>query len=405
MQGSASGESPLRVLVTGTSLLLRRHRHIFEALAPHFAHVDYLPACRVSHFHRAAYKLGSIVYRRAPRSVTSLIERLGAMHPWDARVFVARSLQLESQIARLPDAPDLILHVFGMYCPLWARPSIPYAMILDYTEALAYRNWREWAPFATETSLRERLLCERRAYHNAVHLFPFGNRTRRSLIEDYGVAPAKITVIGSSGYFTDADSDQRTFGSKRILCYCGSGPDFYRKGGDRVLDAFRIVRQQIPDAKLSIVGYSSKIDDPGVENHGFVSSPEKMRELFLSSDLVLAPARCDPFPTFLIEAMNFGVPCVTSDADGMPEIIAHEVTGLVLSDASGPQLAAEVVRLLNDPQRLAAMSRSGKERAREKFSSARVAGTVAEAIQKLPIHPNVDRHPTTQYRPGLLEAR
>jgi glycogen synthase len=54
-----------------------------------------------------------------------------------------------------------------------------------------------------------------------------------------------------------------------------------------------------------------------------------MRELFLSSDLVLAPSRCDPFPTFLIEAMNFGLPCVASDVDGLPEIVEHEVTGLV----------------------------------------------------------------------------
>jgi len=401
MQGAASIESPLSVLVTGTSLFLRRHGHIFEALAPHFAHVDYLPERRVSHFRRAAYKVGSTLYRRAPRPVTSAIERLGAIHPWDARVFVARSLQMESQIASLPNAPDLILHVFGMYCPFWARPSIPYAMLLDYTEALANRNWRDWAPFATEASLRARLLCEKRAYHNAVHLFPFGNGTRRSLIEDYGVDPAKITVIGSSGHLAEPYSGDRIFGSKRILFYCGNGPDFYRKGADRVLAAFRIVRQQIPDAKLAIVGMSSEITDPGVENHGYVSSPERMRELFLSSDLVLAPARCDPFPTFLIEAMNFGVPCVTSDADGMPEIVAHEVTGLVISDVSGAQFAAEVVRLLNDPQRLVAMSRSAKERASEKFSSAHVARIVAEAIQKLPIHPTVDRQLKVNIAPVL----
>jgi glycosyltransferase involved in cell wall biosynthesis len=87
--------------------------------------------------------------------------------------------------------------------------------------------------------------------------------------------------------------------------------------------------------------------------------------------------------------MNFGVPCVTSDADGMPEIVAHEVTGLVISDVSGTQLAVEVVSLLNDPQRLVSMSRSARERASEKFSSANVARIVAEAIQKLPIHPTV----------------
>jgi hypothetical protein len=120
MQGAASIESPLSVLVTGTSLFLRRHGHIFEALAQHFAQVDYLPERRVSHFRRAAYKVGSTLYRRAPRPVSSAIERLGAIHPWDARVFVARSLQMESQIASLPNAPDLILHVFGMYCPFWA---------------------------------------------------------------------------------------------------------------------------------------------------------------------------------------------------------------------------------------------------------------------------------------------
>jgi glycosyltransferase involved in cell wall biosynthesis len=403
MQGTASFKSPLSVLVTGTSLFLRRHGHIFQALAPHFAHLDYLPARDVSHFHRAAYKLGSILCQRAPRRVNSALERLAAMHPWDARVFIARSLQLESQIASLPNVPDLILHVFGMYCPFWARPSVPYAMLLDYTEALANRNWRDWAPFATEASLRARLLCERRAYHNAVHLFPFGNGTRRSLIEDYGVDPAKITVIGSSGHFADPYPDHQPFGSKRILFYCGDGPDFYRKGGDRVLAAFRIVRQQIPDAKLAIVGMSSEIADPGVVNHGYVSSPEKMRELFLSSDLVLAPARCDPFPTFLIEAMNFGVPCVTSDADGMPEIVAHELTGLVISNVSAPDLAVEVVRLLNDTQRLVEMSRRARERASEKFSSAHVARIVAEAIQNLPIHPTVDRKPNLNIAP-LLET-
>ena len=321
------------------------------------------------------------------------MERLSPIHAWDARVFVARSLRLESQIARLPSAPDVILHVFGMYCPFWELPNIPYAMILDYTGALAHRNWPDWAPFSTESSLSARLTCERRAYKNAAHLFPFGNGTRRSLIEDYGVDPAKITVTGSSGHFSERFSGDRTFGSKRIFFYCGNGPEFYRKGADRVLAAFRIVRDRIPEAKLAIVGMSSKIAEPGVENYGYVSSPDKMRELFLSSDLVLAPARCDPFPTFLIEAMNFGVPCVISDVDGMPEIVAHEVAGVVVSNPSGPALAAEVVRLLNDPQRLMAMSLSGRERALEKFSSAHVAKIVAEAIQKLPIQPATTRQP------------
>jgi glycogen synthase len=393
MTNSGPDKPQLNVLVTGTTLFLARYKHIFEALTQYFARLDYLPEPPLGQLRWAIYKGGLILRRRAPRAFSAAIERLGPLHPWDARIFIARSLRLESQIARLPKAPDLIIHTFGMYCPFWKRPSIPYAMILDYTEALAHRNWHDWAPFATDSALRARLDCERRAYDNAVHLFPFGSRTRQSLIEDYGVDPGKITVIGSSGHYSQPFSGKRTFGSKRIFFYCTNGPDFYRKGGDRVLAAFQIVRQHIPDAKLAIVGMSSAIAGPGLENHGFISSPDRMRELFLSADLVVAPARCDPFPAFLIEAMNFGVPCVTSDVDGMPEIVADQVTGLVVSDVSAHALAAEVVNLLNDTQRLFAMSQSGRQRAAEIFTNAHVASVVAGAIRTLPIHGTADRQP------------
>ncbi len=105
MDGATSAESPLNVLVTGTSLFLRRHGHIFEALAPHFAQVDYLSEPPVSRFRRAARKLGEILHRRAPRSLISAIERIGPIHGWDARVFVARSLRLESRDRSPPECP------------------------------------------------------------------------------------------------------------------------------------------------------------------------------------------------------------------------------------------------------------------------------------------------------------
>ena len=121
---------------------------------------------------------------------------------------------------------------------------------------------------------------------------------------------------------------------------------------------------------------------PGVEEHGWVSR-EKMRELFLSTDLVVAPSRCDPFPTFLIEAMNFGVPCIASDVDGMSEIVQHEVTGVVLSEYSAELLNAEMVRLLKDPQRLAAMSQQSRRRVREKLNWRTIGNAIADKIEAL----------------------
>jgi hypothetical protein len=102
--------------------------------------------------------------------------------------------------------------------------------------------------------------------------------------------------------------------------------------------------------------------------------------------------------------MNFGVPCVTSDADGMPEIVGNGVAGVVTSNVTGLGLAAEVVLLLGDIQRLMAMSQRGRERALAKFSSARVARIVADAIQKLPIHSAVGRQPQADIAPDLERA-
>ncbi len=192
MQGTASFKSPLSVLVTGTSLFLRRHGHIFQALAPHFAHLDYLPARGISHFHRAVYKLGSILCQRAPRRVNSAL-RTARRDASMGRACFCRAVAAvgiaDCQSSQCP----LTLSFTSSACIVRFGRGRAFRTRCSLTIRRPWRNrnWRDWAPFASESSLRARLLCERRAYHNAVHLFPFENGTRQSLIEDYGVDPAR----------------------------------------------------------------------------------------------------------------------------------------------------------------------------------------------------------------------
>lgn len=372
----------MRITASGAPLFLKRYGHLFKALTRQFGEMDYAPGLTFTTPQRVAQRIRSELHARGWSRFLSKVEHFVPLSAWDARVYQVRSLDAEARITSLPNRPDLIVHVFGMYAPLWSDYSIPYAMILDYTEALAKRNWPEWAPFVSDEAWEAWWECEHRAYSNAAHLFPFGRQTRRSLIEDYGIKPEKITVIGSGGYFDQLYAGDRTFGSKRILFYSADGVETLRKGADRVMTAFRMVRQQIPEAKLVVVGRRKPLREPGVENHGWVSS-EEMRELFLTSDVVVAPSRCDPFPGFLIEAMNFGVPCIVSDADGMPEIVSHEVTGIVLPEASGERLGAEVVRLLGDSRRLMEMSEQSRRKVQE-LNWNWIAEVMAQTIRKLP---------------------
>ncbi len=114
----------------------------------------------------------------------------------------------------------------------------------------------------------------------------------------------KVHIVGSAGDFELPYQGKKSFGSRQILF---QSSEFERKGGDILLQAFRLVRrfETCRRRDLVIVGSTLQIEEEGVTNLGYVAERARMEELFLASDLVVAPARCDPFTAFVIEAMNF----------------------------------------------------------------------------------------------------
>jgi glycosyltransferase involved in cell wall biosynthesis len=318
------------------------------------------------------------LYERVPTWALHPIDRVLITSPWDERLFIQRSQNTEARVIACRQQADCILHVFGMCAPVWNRSAVPYAMVLDYTTHLAWLRYPAWAQFRSRKAFEAWLACERRAYQKAIHLFPFGPQIKQSLVEHYGVDPHRVTVVGSSGQFRSPFQGKKSFGSQTILF---NGSEFFRKGGDRVLSAFRLVREAIPTARLVVIGRTLHTDEVGVENPGYVRSPEEMERLFLRADLVVAPARCDPYPGFLIEAQNYGVPCITSDVDGMPDIIEHGQSGLVLENCSPKRLAEAIVDLLRDEQNLRAMSQRARERVRKHFCWDTIAATIARTLK------------------------
>jgi glycosyltransferase involved in cell wall biosynthesis len=186
-----------------------------------------------------------------------------------------------------------------------------------------------------------------------------------------------ITVVGSFANHHPLYEGEKKFGSKQIMF---NGSDFERKGGDIVLKAFKQVKQVLPEAKLVVIGKKLDISDVGVISPGKISSLDQMRELFLETDLILAPARCDPFPSFLIEAMNYGIPCIVSGNDGMPEIVDHDVSGLVI-DPPVPEIIAEnTINLLNNPLKLADMSQQARQKVRNQLNCDLVAKKIMQVL-------------------------
>jgi glycogen synthase len=356
---------PERIIVSGDRQFIARHRALFELMTSQYSQLDYVygdELFETPFFNKLVKVFKKFVYIAFPAKFGSLQS--------PAQGFGARSKRTEGRIRNLRNQPDFVLHLFGMYSPFWDKYDIPYGMYLDYTAALAHRKLHPAEGLADWKD------CERVAYERAYHLFTMSRLVKSSLVNDYGIAPEKITVVGSFASHHTVYEGEKKFGSQQILF---NGADFERKGGDLVLEAFKYVKKALPGAKLVIIGKKLTVSQEGIDNPGKIKSSAEMRQLFLETDLVIAPGRCDPFPTFVIEAMNYGVPCIVSGNDGMPEIVDCDVNGLVVDPLTPELIAEKAIDLLGNISTLTSMS----QQARQKVQLQLNRNSVAEKIMQV----------------------
>lgn len=363
-----------KLVITGDRNFFAQQRFslLFDILASHIDTVERVPVENL-YDNKWLKKTAKRVIKHLPFPIKTA-GKASAMRKNKAS-FIKQSQQCERQIRALKNTPDFVFHLFGMYSPFWDSFDIPFSMYLDYTMALAHQTWQPWAPFANEDDFLEWKECESIAYQKAACIFTFSHLVKQSLIEDYDVIPHKVFAVGASGQFSSPYAGKKPFGSDRILF---NASNFERKGGDLVIAAFQKIRAAIPTAELVIIGEKLSLPGhPGINNLGVVSGSGAMQQLFLDCDILLAPALCEPYGQLLVEAINYGLPCVVSDIGGMPEIIDHDVNGFVLSELTPDCLADAVIDLLQDTSRLERYSKAGRQKVEEQLNW----GVIAEKMQ------------------------
>ena len=85
--------------------------------------------------------------------------------------------------------------------------------------------------------------------------------------------------------------------------------------------------------------------------------------------MCVQPSRFDePFGMSALEASAFGRPVIGSSRGGLPEIIEHGVTGLIVEAQRPDQLAQAIKSFARQPDLLRTMGESARKRARAEFS-------------------------------------
>jgi glycogen(starch) synthase len=96
--------------------------------------------------------------------------------------------------------------------------------------------------------------------------------------------------------------------------------------------------------------------------------PDRVMALINEHAVVIMPSRRDSMPLVALEAAAMARPVVATRVGGLPEIVAHEETGLLAGADDVPALADAASRLLANPDQAARMGQAARARAAERFS-------------------------------------
>jgi glycosyltransferase involved in cell wall biosynthesis len=163
-----------------------------------------------------------------------------------------------------------------------------------------------------------------------------------------------------------------------------------------LIDAVPLVLRDVPDARFVIFGEGDQ--RPSLER--------QIKELHLDKHVVLAGFRADVLSflhafdllvmcsiveglgSSLLDAMALHKPRVGNDTGGIPEVIVHEETGLLVPPRDHHALARAISDLLKDPGRRERMGRAGFERVNALFTADRM---VEETLNVYRRHAGIHR--------------
>lgn len=151
------------------------------------------------------------------------------------------------------------------------------------------------------------------------------------------------------------------------------------------LKAFALIKKEIPDATITFIGnghlkpqldqYIAENNLQGVRFTGRLPN-EQVPEEFDKASIFLNSSCDDGFPTCLLEASASGLPIVTTNPGGIPDMIQNGVNGIVVPAGDHEALASGVISLIRDKECAHNLGRAARENA-EKYDWPRCARDLA----------------------------
>lgn len=119
------------------------------------------------------------------------------------------------------------------------------------------------------------------------------------------------------------------------------------------------------------------------KSFGLVQDERLMPLLYGAADIFVSTGKAESFGQTLLEASACGVPVVAFNVGGVPDVIAHNETGLLVDTIASEALIAAVDELINDVDRRTRFGQNGRKRVEQQFSLSRQAEAWLDCLRRL----------------------
>lgn len=259
---------------------------------------------------------------------------------WQFFRTLQRELTPQVQLIHLMANSGWSWHLFAAPV-IWVarRKKIPVVLNYrgGYADAFFAKSWRR-----VEASLR----------HCAVILVP--STFLQQVFARYGKDSVIVQNVLDTALFVPVSSAGRDLAAPHIVV---------TRNLEAIYDvascirAFAAIQQQFPSARLSVAGTGPElaalqqlVSELQLKHVSFVGrlTPQQVAALYQDADLMLNGSLVDNTPNSLIEAMASGVPVVSTDSGGIPQLVTHQKDALLVPAGQPAELAEAALRVLQD---------------------------------------------------------
>ncbi|SFI38166.1 MULTISPECIES: glycosyltransferase family 4 protein [unclassified Bacillus (in: firmicutes)] len=230
---------------------------------------------------------------------------------------------------------------------------------------------------------------ERKAIEFADHLIILSDSFRRPLIQLEAKQKNMTTVLTGIDYPDKYRTENTSSAHKKIVITCVArlGP---RKGHNILLDALsQMERKYTDNVKLLVVGdgemrhtLEEQVNNLNLSMVEFLGERDDVPDILSKTDIFVLPTLNDSLPISIIEAMHSGICVISTPSGGIPELVNHSKTGILVEAGDANKLARALKYVIGNQQAREQLGKNARKFAKKYLTRETMIANIEQIYKK-----------------------